>query len=767
MKLLKKLFVITLAIGMVMGMGAVSAYADTTESSSEDSTVREVVFYEDFEGDDMVVGTRPEKVGGVSQTWGSVDFNGEPQYKAEIVQDSDNNTKALQLGNHGNAAMSALTEFISFGDTYSEGKYEFSYKVRCLEDKAYAKYFMCLADADKANATWESIAASSFWIGHNGINGAPSSYFANPSGGSFSSMGFSGQNSAGAWALKNNYVNIKIVADFDKGTYMTYVPFGNNGTSLNKKSVSGLLCQFVYGAHVGSYGSGSTCTYYIDEIKVTKIYDLIGDLPIKDGAVYNESLTLPEIKPADDSVTYSVAYYKDGKQLFEELDSGVLGIGDYTLKVTAQKTDKEGNTVTASKEVSFKVVPVVSYTDDEYEIVFSENFDNMETGVTPSTIGGASQSLSDKAKIVSDSNGNKALSIGTTASNQNFSEFISFGDTYNSGKYDFTYKLRCLANKAYSTHFMSLADSSKGRATWECLAVGYFWVSHNGLIGGAPENAQGISFSKVGLNDAEKYVNAKMVVDFNNKKYKTYLGSEGGREYSLNKNSVAGFRSDFSDNSAYYGSIGDTAGIATYYIDDISIKEYYGLAVGLPFKTGEKYAEGIKAPEITLADGVTLKSAVYAKDGETLDVAVGDNLEAGEYTLKVVATDGYNEETRLVKFTVTEKGLKVSKAYMQDENGDTVSSFENSDKIKAFVELSVAEGFGDYSVIAVLRNKADDSVKNIFVKSKAEITDDKASFDFDIPAEGEYTLEYFVWENVGSLKAITPKGTFGESQSTH
>lgn len=766
MKLLKKLFVITLAIGMVMGMGAVSAYADTTESSSEDSTVREVVFYEDFEGEDMVVGSAPEKVGGVSQTWGYVTASdGNNYYGASIVSDSDNGTKALQLGNNGMAAATPMDEYISFGDTYNSGKYEFSYKVRSTECHAYSSHFMTLANASRERATWECITYGGwFWISHNGvISGAP----ANAVGNGFGTFGLS----------SGVYSTVKVTVDFDKKTYQTHIINNSNSTthggmtySLNKDSVSGLKSDFTFRFSDGDPSNGVLSTYYIDEIKVTKIYDLIGDLPIKDGAVFKGSYTLSELNLSEEGVEYKYAYTKNGRTIYP-FESGnttaELEIGDYTLKVTAQKTGKDGNKVTATKEVSFKVVKDYEYTDDEYEIVFSEDFEDMTAGSTPATIGGASQSLSSLSKIVYDEdNKTYALDMTKETGGEARNEYINFGKTYNSGFYTFGYKYRPKNDSAWASYFMRLTNSGGSAGTSEALIGTNFYFSHtasasnlNSVIGG-PSTA-----------DNGKYVDVSTKVDFSQNKYKVTVVRPGDENkyitdyLNLSVDNVGKFMTRFEGTNYHSGAGSNLNATGEYYIDDIYVKEHYCLAVGLPFKTGEKYAAGIKLPEITLDEDVE-HYEVYTKDGETVELETGDALTAGEYTLKVVAqADGYDKEERIVKFTVVSDGLTVSNSSLivDDEVKD---SFTNGDNVKAKIKISTALGFGDFNVIAVMRDSSDDSVENIFVKSKSDLDENGvATFDFTIPDTGDYKLEYFIWENVNSLKAITPKGEFGKSSA--
>ena len=142
-----------------------------------------------------------------------------------------------------------------------------------------------------------------------------------------------------------------------------------------------------------------------------------------------------------------------------------------------------------------------------------------------------------------------------------------------------------------------------------------------------------------------------------------------------------------------------------------------------------------------------------------VELKAGDVLSNGEYSVIVTATDGYNTETRKVNFTVAD-GFEVKQAYMLNSDGEVIKTLENKADVKAIVEVETALDFEkDFDIIAIMR-ASNGSIADVQYKGKAELENNTATFDFTVPENGTYTLEYLIWESVGSLKPITEKGDF-------
>lgn len=750
MKLLKKLSVLTVATVMITGFGLTSVNADTTVTDSESTEVREVVFSEDFES--FTDRTVPATVGGVSQTWDSITVNGTNITEAGIRQPDDNSTnKTLLIGNNGNNIFLPFKEYISFGQTFSEGKYEFSYNFRYYWNGAYSEYFMTLVDSDKNRATWEVLADNYFWTAHKGLTPNAPQIGENNNGISFIDLGLTNSDATSTPHGTKKYVNVKTVVDFDAKKYtITLSDYQGNEKykqtyPLNTTSISGFYSTFERGiANAskpgGSYGgSDERGEYYIDNIKVTKIYDLIPDssFSVKDGDILKVGCDVPTFT-VPDGVTATVSYTKNDETFVPETDA-TLQKGNYTMTVKASDGTNE-----RTKTVSFRVVADVTYTN-ESEIILFEDFTDKTVGDTVTSIGGVAQSGLSSNVTVADDNGNKVLSM----EENNGTEFIAFGQDYSKGKFDVSYDYKVVTHSTVVTQFMRLADSSKNYASYELLTPGSLWYARTDSGYTGDGDIHGSSIARTEYYTYTWNINYNIFIPTNGPKTSPgRLGSTGKAMEGMVTSFNSGGRGDFK---------GSDSGTNKIYIDNIKVKKYYGLAVNLPYTTGETYKAGSKVEIPVPADDVEYTSVKWTKDGSEVALTKDSTLEVGKYTMTVSATDGYNEETRTVSFDVKDT-FEVTKAYMKNSDGGIITELVNGEAVTAVVELNPTLT-GNYEVIAVMRssNKSITAVQSL---SKNNIIDNKATFAFSVPKDGNYTLEYYVWETLGSLKPILSKGDF-------
>ena len=206
---------------------------------------RECVFYEDFEDTDA--GVTPDLIGDVKQNM---------TYPTAVEYDGDN--KALKIQNNTEMPEIPVDEIINFGSTFSDGVYDFSYKIKFKNHSVYFSDLFSLA-----NATGNTTRASTSYYRYFYLNNE-------------SPLDIEQQIHA-----INNYCTITQRVNFNAGTYSFYI----NGVQLgavyvlNNDSIDRAKIRLYYRTDNLAYngnlyevgGSTNVGTYYIYEIKIEKV----------------------------------------------------------------------------------------------------------------------------------------------------------------------------------------------------------------------------------------------------------------------------------------------------------------------------------------------------------------------------------------------------------------------------------------------------------------------------------------------------------------
>lgn len=373
---------------------------------------------------------------------------------------------------------------------------------------------------------------------------------------------------------------------------------------------------------------------------------------------------------------------------------------------------------------------------------FYEDFESYNVGDVPSFI--TLDSSMSGSCVVEDENGNKVFMLKYDGSGNFKMMNIDLGQVFNTGRYNYDYKLRFknLTGKIGFSPAMTLSTSKSGDS-----GIMIRQIITQGLVF---DGGYIVNFSRAGLKDSNGYFDIKSYIDLDNKKQKVPAQSGTG----LSERNLSGNSFRYINVRTYNGvapTIGESnaADSDIIYIDDIRV-EPDTLNITNKNINDNDVVDTSKALELTFNETVKSvdKSKIEIKESKT--TFENGALSTGTKTL---TAEDFNADISDSKLTISAKdGWSFGAEYeitLKDGAVEPTSKLSTSYAAIKFV------GKGIIDDISGVKDK------NIYT---ADLDTDKYSVAITVP--GAVTAQLYLSKNGGEFTQFENPSELGEGEYT-